>query len=279
MWTYQTKGSFDPPDNVKILPMPSLGENQQKWNAYQWAEGGHEWSAPWGDSNQIWLGHLLPRIGRFLPTESLLEIAPGYGRWTRYLREFAGSYAGVDVAEKAVAACQQQFPDLRFFVNDGLSLGMIGDQSISFCFSYDSLVHANRDVLRSYVAELNRILTDGGMAFLHHSNLGEYGDALAVKKRAAALIPSGRLKKWLKLIPELGWRDPGVTATFVKECCLENQLYCRQELITWLETDDLLIDCFTLISRRPMQYELIRNFDFGDALAANSRRCSKHYAI
>jgi SAM-dependent methyltransferase len=259
--------------------MPSLSENARKWNTYEWDQAGDEWSVPWGDSNQIWLGHLMPRIRRFLPAQSLLEIAPGYGRWTRYLRESTGNYQGVDVAQKAVEACRQQFPDLRFYRNDGLTLPMIDDRSISFCFSYDSLVHANSDVMSAYITELNRLLAADGVAFLHHSNLGAYRSSLEIRNRIATFIPTLLLKKRLKLIPDTHWRDPGVSAEFVKERCTQEGLYCRQELITWLETDGVLIDCFTLISRQPMNYALIRNYDFGEALALNSQRCAEHYRL
>lgn len=175
--------------------MAAVVENKEKWNNYHWSQNGDEWSQPWGDSNQVWWAHLFPRIGRFLPADSILEIAPGFRRWTRYLQQFTGHYVGVDVSEKAVDAARAEFPHLQFFLNDGISLPMIADRSISFCFSYDSLVHVNCGVMESYIRELNRVLTDTGTAFIHHSNLGAYRKALRFKKFAARFIPSYRVKK------------------------------------------------------------------------------------
>ena len=42
-------------------------------------------------------GSILPRIARFLPAGSMLEIAPGHGRWTAYLREHCDTLAIVDL--------------------------------------------------------------------------------------------------------------------------------------------------------------------------------------
>jgi hypothetical protein len=50
----------------------------------------------------------------------------------------------------------------------------VGDGSIDFAFSFDSLVHVEADALASYVAGLARVLTEKGVAFLHHSNYGAY---------------------------------------------------------------------------------------------------------
>ena len=256
--------------------MAGILENREKWNSYHWSRNGDEWSEPWGDSNQIWWGHLFPRIGAFLPTASILEIAPGFGRWTRYLKQFTDNYIGVDVAESAVNACREQFPGLRFFHNDGSSLSMAEDRSISFCFSYDSLVHVNPNVMRGYISELKRILTDDGAAFLHHSNLGAYKQKLASRKFCARLVPSWRLRKSLKLIPETHWRDPEVTAELVRGYCESAGLFCRQELISRIDTDGLMVDCFTLITRRPVYYALFENSAFGIA-ADTLRRCSELY--
>ena len=256
--------------------MASIDENREKWNHYHWAQGGDEWSSPWGDSNQVWGAVLFPRIGPFLPDSTILELAPGFGRWTRYLQRFADKYTGVDVAQAAVDACRKEFPKLQFHVNDGKSLSMIPDRSISFCFSYDSLVHADSDTMRSYVAELSRILTNTGVAFLHHSNLGAYKDSLRTKQFLARAVPSWRVRKGLKLIPETHWRDTEMTAERMHGYCSSYGLHCSQELITWLDTDDLLTDCFTLVTRVPIAYKREENPDFA-RFAAQMKRCFDLY--
>ena len=53
-------------------------------------------------------------------------------------------------------------------------------------------------------------------------------------------------------------------------------LYCRQELTTWIDTYDMLTDCFTLVSRLPMEYVRTENTDFA-RFADQMRLCSKLY--
>lgn len=256
--------------------MATVEENRDKWNTYDWPQDGDEWSQAWGDSNQVWWAVLYPRIGRYLPTGTVLEIASGFGRWTGYLKQFCQQYVGIDVSETAISASRKKFPDLTFHLTDGVSLPVIKERSISFCFSYDSLVHIDRDTIRAYILELDRILTNDGIAFIHHSNLGAYKDIVERKRFWAKIVPSWRWRKYLQLIPETHWRDPEVTADFVRELCEAKGLDCRQELISWLDTDGLLIDCFTLISRAPLPYARMENPDLG-LFASRLKNCSGHY--
>lgn len=49
-----------------------------------------------GDTPAMWFGALLPRIHGFVPVPTILEIGPGHGRWTQYLKELAGRLVIVD---------------------------------------------------------------------------------------------------------------------------------------------------------------------------------------
>src|SRR6266550_6857049 len=65
---------------------------------YDWKDAGEEWSAPWGTSAAQWFGAILPRVRAFLPAETILEIAPGFGRWTYYLKDYCQELWIVDRA-------------------------------------------------------------------------------------------------------------------------------------------------------------------------------------
>src|SRR5688500_242534 len=111
---------------------------------YDWIQAGEEWSEPWGSSAARWFGTILPRIHDCLPAGTILEIAPGFGRWTHYLKEHCGQLHVVDPDERCIETCRRRFsrdPNLSYHVNDGRSLAMIPDGSIDFVFSFDSLVH------------------------------------------------------------------------------------------------------------------------------------------
>src|SRR6516225_851954 len=155
--------------------MPQIGWNRETWNGgYDWKTGGEEWSETWGGSEAQWFGSLLPRLHRFLPAGRILEIAPGYGRWTKFLLPECRQYLGIDLSTQCVKACQRAFADVehaKFAVNDGFSLSDARECHFDLVFSFDSLVHAEVDVIQSYITQIIKKLSSRGVAFIHHSNL------------------------------------------------------------------------------------------------------------
>ena len=156
----------------------SVKWNRLTWDVdYSWADGGDNWSEPWGGPEKQWRGAILPRIRAFVPARTCLEIAPGHGRWTQFLKDLCDQLIVVDLSSSCITACEQRFadcPNIRYHVNDGRSLAMLPDGSIDFAFSFDSLVHAEADVLESYLQQLALKMTNDGVGLIHHSNLGQY---------------------------------------------------------------------------------------------------------
>ena len=76
---------------------------------YDWKDAGEEWSAPWGTSAAQWFGAILPRIRDCLPTGRILEIAPGFGRWTHYLKNYCDELSIVDRSSKCIEASRRRF--------------------------------------------------------------------------------------------------------------------------------------------------------------------------
>jgi ubiquinone/menaquinone biosynthesis C-methylase UbiE len=241
------------PRVIECLPMPSVEWNRTKWGAtYAWPNEGDEWSAHWGATHALWSFVLFPRIGRFLPAETVLEIAPGFGRFTSYLKQYSERLIAVDINPKCIEACRQKFGDeVEFHVNDGRSLGMIADNSVDFVFSFDSLVHVDAEDLDAYVSELGRKLKVGGHGFIHHSNLGAYARLTRFTKAVSRTIPSYRIGKWLRqtvLIADC-WRAENMTARRFVDLCQDHGLACTgQELVNW-ENHSPLIDCFSSFVR------------------------------
>lgn len=164
--------------------MPDLAWNKSIWDGdYNWIGRGEEWSECWGGSEAQWFGCLYPRLHRFLPVANLLEIAPGFGRWTHYLLEYVqSSYTGIDLSQECVDYCQQRFSrfsNASFLKNDGLSLEEVEDGLSDLVFSFDSLVHANLDVHQNYIPQILRKLNKNGVAFIHHSNWANSGSTKA----------------------------------------------------------------------------------------------------
>ena len=230
--------------------MPTVEDNRRVWDAeYAWPAAGDEWSRPWGGSDMEWHATILPRIRAFLPCGTILEIAPGHGRWSVFLREHCRRLILVDLSETAIAACRRRFAGderVACHVNDGSSLSMIADASVDFAFSFDSLVHVEADTLAAYMEQLARKLTPEGAAFLHHSNLGEYARYYA----AAGLLPAvaRRALARLRVLDRDHWRARSVTAGGVRALAERIGLSCpAQELVNW--GTRRLIDGLTVLAR------------------------------
>lgn len=245
--------------------MPTIKANKAQWTSYDWEKRGDEWSATWGNSDYLFWGAVHPRIMPFLPAGEILEIAPGFGRITRYLKGFCRRMTVVDLTPRCIEACQERFREERhitYHVNDGKSLAMVGDGSIDLAFSFDSLVHAEADVLTSYVHEIAGKLSAHGVGFIHHSNLGAFRDP------ATGELP----------FEAPHWRAASMTAELFRTDCEAAGLRCiAQELVNW--GGAILHDCFSLFTRpgspydRP--YELRENPGFMDeanALGALARQ-------
>jgi hypothetical protein len=247
--------------------MPTVEQNLEKWNVnYRWPKAGENWSSDWGGSEAQWFGAILPRIHAFIPAGTILEIAPGFGRWTNYLKNYCEHLVLVDLAEKCIRTCQQKFAsesNITYNVNDGKSLAMIPENSIDFVFSFDSLVHAEADVIQAYLNQLATKLTPDGVGFIHHSNIGEYRRVFSISERIPGMLRRVLIERGL--VDENHWRAFTVTASLFREYCDQAGLQCvRQEFVNW--GTKRLIDCFSLFTPKSSRWaqpnEVIENPDF-----------------
>ena len=267
--------------------MPTVDFNKQLWDGkYNWSAQGDDWSRAWGTPSMQWHGSLLPRISKFVPAGTILEIACGYGRWTHYLKSLCEKLVLVDLSKECIDACKQRFSassHIEYHVNDGMSLSMAPDASVDFVFSYDSLVHVDETVMRAYIRELGRILKPGAAAFLHHSNLGEYRNAFhqtfyrngrPIWGIGDALAGLGVLDKKLHM------RDWSVDATKIRGLAEEFGMRCAsQEIIPWVK-GRMLIDCMSTIVKDGGSHDanrILRNQKFNSEIQ-NLRRLSEVYA-
>jgi SAM-dependent methyltransferase len=250
--------------------VPGLEENRRIWTqVFDWSAEGDDWSAWWGGTRAMWFGALLPRIHAFVPTGTILEIAPGYGRWTQHLAGWCDRLIGVDLVEGCVDHCRRRFsadPRLEFHVNDGTSLDMVEDGSVDLAFSFDSLVHAEAEVISTYLEQLRRKLAPDGVGFFHHSNLAAHRQATRLARR----VPG----RWAPSLMEHGvlvdlrpWRSETQSGALFIQQCEDAGLSCiGQERISWSSGPHLL-DALSLFTSkgsawdRPLQ--VVRNPLFG----------------
>ena len=234
--------------------MVSIKKNVEIWDsADHWDNGslgsggglehGEKWSRSWGDSATQWSISLYPRIKKYLPAESVLEIGAGHGRWSEYLLRYCDQLHLNDISNNCLNYCRQRFvqnDNVSFYKTEGAKLTEIKDNSIDFVFSFDSLVHADLGVIESYIAEINRVLKKGGHAFIHHSNFHQYGDVDYEHNHM---------------------RDPTVSAKLFRECCENVGMNCLiQEIIPWKQEnliDEKYIDTISILQSSDNKVETI----------------------
>ena len=107
-----------------------------------------------------------------------VDLACGHGRNTEFLRRHASSIDLIDVNETCLLACRHRFGakmngcEFRYHLTAGDGMPTIPTGSVTFVYSFDSMVHFDKVVMRDYVKEVARVLTHNGSSFLHHSNYG-----------------------------------------------------------------------------------------------------------
>ena len=282
--------------------MPTIEQNLFLWGKPDgWPDDGDKWSEKWGSTDLEWWVSIFPRIRKFIPASTILEIAPGFGRWTQFLKGFCNQLIAVDVSPACIERCKERFrsePQVRCFVNDGRSLPMVDDKSVDFAFSFDSLVHVEADVIAAYLQQLGKKLKPGGYAFLHHSNLESYRKSIWLPKAIGRPQPIGAdaapmsRGMWQRRRLQLKLSDWGMVNTFdnraesmsariFRASCDAAGLYCiSQELVNWNHGRSL-IDCFSVVttsdgqSRKPSR--LIKNPNFMDE-AERARQTAEFYS-
>jgi len=247
--------------------MSNIDQNKGRWdNTYDWQGNGDEWSADFGGTEALWFFILYPRIHRFIPAPTILEIAPGFGRWTQFLKRQCQSLIGVDISAKCIEHCKSRFvadTHVQFHVNDGTSLSVVPDNSIDFVFSFDSLVHVEKDVMQAYVSQLAHKLAPDGIGFIHHSNLGAYPGRSSLVKMFNRLPDSSRVEvskdskvklaangvEALLSINLQANRGSSMTGKLFREYCEGAGLKCiSQELLNWTK-GSALIDSISVFTR------------------------------
>lgn len=98
---------------------------------------------------------------------TVLEIGCGSGRITRALSEIFGEVYAVDISGEMIRQAEQSLqdrPNAHVFQNSGADLSVLGDIRVDFAFSFIVFQHIpSREVIRSYVREVHRLLRPGGL--------------------------------------------------------------------------------------------------------------------
>jgi len=149
------------------------------------ATGREEWSDEefFSAGEEELKNHILNDLGNICQgkdpkTMKVLEIGCGAGRVTRALARFFGEVYAVDISRHMVRQARQalaQFPNAHIFRNNGSDLSVVrrhwwerfgigGGLQLDFAFSCLVFQHIpSRDVIESYISEVNRLLRPGAL--------------------------------------------------------------------------------------------------------------------
>jgi ubiquinone/menaquinone biosynthesis C-methylase UbiE len=159
----------------------------------------------------------------------VVDLAAGHGRNSAKLVTLAEKLYIVDINETNVELCRKRFsahPNVTIVKNDGFTLSFLPDSSVTLVYCFDSMVHFDSDVVRSYLAETQRVLTPDGRGFFHHSN---YVDN-----------PGGDIHD------NPGWRNFMSASLFAHYAAKEGLELCRQRIVDWVCRES---DCVSLIRK------------------------------
>ena len=99
------------------------------------------------------------------PGAAVLDLGVGGGRTTRYLRERAGRYVGVDYSPEMIRLCREKFPKVDFCQADASSMPIFENESFDVVFfSFNGIDWLwPSEKRRSCIRECGRLLRPGGV--------------------------------------------------------------------------------------------------------------------
>lgn len=160
----------------------------------------------------------------------VLDFACGRGRIAERFADISGGLICVDISRDAIEACRRRFaklPNVECLVSGDASLPL-SSNSITFLYSWDSMVHFNRSELDEYFVEFQRVLKSGGMGLIHHSNYA----ALCANERPWQENPESRAFVSAEDVRRIAERH-GLTVL-------------KQQVIDWSLPN---LDCITLVRK------------------------------
>jgi len=184
------------------------------------------------DMERHWQHLIWPMLSRHAVDFShTLELACGYGRNSRKLLEAgAASLTLVDVNPDNIEYCRehiQPLGDVSLIQNNGIDLSPLGEETFTFVYTFDSMVHFDLELVISYVAEFSRVLKVGGLSFIHHSN---YSESPGVEFQSNP-----------------NWRN-FMSAKIMRHIAIRNKFeVVEQQIIDWGGSPK--IDCLSLLRR------------------------------
>jgi SAM-dependent methyltransferase len=131
---------------------------------------------------------------RIEPSDEIVEIGCGVGRFTRALASQGAGVRAIDVSERMLALAREHNPDLAgvdWLLGDGTTLAKVDDASADVCFSHVVFQHIpDPEITLGYVREMGRVLRPGGWSAFQISNQPEIHERPPRLRQAKAWLRS-----------------------------------------------------------------------------------------
>lgn len=221
--------------------MPDIAWNRKVWDrTHEWGEDGDEWSGmaahcrqPYSDWKAALISELIePHLSR---SASVVEVAPGHGRFTAALVGKVAHLTLVDLSQSCLDVCRDRFGQkgIDYVLTDGSTLPGVPDTSVDFVWSFDSFVHMEADVVGGYLSEFARVLKPGGEFVIHHADKRDWSlRAVPLTRRSGG---AGRVAQ--RILSQGRLRDSGrradVSAELVERLARQNGLDVLWQRDSW----------------------------------------------
>jgi ubiquinone/menaquinone biosynthesis C-methylase UbiE len=175
-----------------------------------------------------------------LPQSRMLDLGVGGGRTTVHFAPHAAAYVGADYSAAMIDACHQRFGGerYRFEIADARALPF-DEASFDFVlFSYNGIDYVPHDDRRLVLAEVRRVLRDGGRFAFSTHNLANAPTLLSWRPsiRPRATLRRWKLRRVNPSLRELRSRDWAVLQDGALHGGLETHYVRREEQLRQLAT-------------------------------------------
>jgi ubiquinone/menaquinone biosynthesis C-methylase UbiE len=126
------------------------------------------------DMDKQWSSLIHPVLSRYdINYEKTVDFAGGFGRNTWKLLGMGAKFVTlVDVNPECIRTASEAFIGMpvKAVQTDGTNLEFIENDSHTFIYTFDAMVHFDPIIISAYLSEFFRVLEKGCFSFIHHSN-------------------------------------------------------------------------------------------------------------
>ena len=219
-------GASGADDSAATAP-PLARDKENEWHgyyAYYRSEAKREGVAPVAVLDAQWAdGRTTAELVRpyLSPDATVLEIACGLGRVSRFVAPHCGQLHCSDILEDALVEAQatlQTFDNVSFHKTNGYDLREFGDDAFDCVYSFTAFFHFDFDLVVHYFAEIRRVLKPGGVAILEFKRWKTEQDVSDLIEKIAA---EGGIQRYESVRDKWRYVSPDMLAVLCEHYDLE----------------------------------------------------------